>query len=346
MNVGIVGGGIGGIAVAVALEQAGISAVVYERSPTLLEAGAGMMLWPNATRVLKELGVLDRVADHSGPNSTFLVRSDRGQVLMNIPLGHFDVPALCTPRSNLLNVLVSALPVDRIRLGHEMSGFERVESKVRLHFASGLTAEHDALIGADGLRSRVRTQMLGPVEPIYRGYIVWRGIVNYEGSSVPSGTNSESWGSGKRFGLLNTGLNRYTWYAAVNLPRDHQDAACGRQQELLKMFEGWHEPVEECIASTPADSILKHPAFDLAPLRPWGYGPVTLLGDAAHPCTPNLGQGGCMALEDALVLAKSVQRERSMEVRSGDMSACAGTGRVTYRADRCGWDASRNGRTK
>src|ERR1700744_6625221 len=103
MNVGIVGGGIGGVAAALALDRVGIPAVVYERAPRLFEVGAGMMLWPNATRVLKELGVLDRVAARSGPNTNFVVRSERGQVLMNIALGRFEGLALGTRGADLLD---------------------------------------------------------------------------------------------------------------------------------------------------------------------------------------------------------------------------------------------------
>ena len=110
LNIGIIGGGIGGVAAAVALDRAGIDATVYERANELREVGAGMMLWPNATRVLKELGVLERVAALSGPNQHFLVRSSAGTILMDIGLGHFDVPALCTRRSDLLDALISALP--------------------------------------------------------------------------------------------------------------------------------------------------------------------------------------------------------------------------------------------
>lgn len=313
MSVGIIGGGIGGVAAAVALERIGIPAVVYERALTLTEVGVGMMLWPNATRVLKELGVLDRVEARSASNTTFLVRSDRGQVLMNIGLGRFEVPALCTRRSDLLTELLSAFSADRIHLGHEFVAFEQSGSKVRVRFANGSTAEHDALIGADGLRSRVRSQLFGVSGPIYRGYIVWRGLASYAGDAISQGSNSESWGAGKRFGILNTGHERFTWYAAVSLPRDHRDPGCGRKQELMEMFKNWHEPVEACLASTPEESILKHPALDLAPLKRWGRGPVTLLGDAAHPCTPNLGQGGCLALEDALVLASSFRKEARSE---------------------------------
>src|SRR3984957_20458165 len=175
-NIGIIGGGIGGVAAAVALHRAGIHATVYERANELREVGAGMMLWPNATRVLKELGVLERVAALSGPNRHFLVRSSVGTILMDIVLGHFDVPALCTRRSDLLDALISALPADHLRLGHDFGYFERQKSSVGIHFSNGISMEHGFLIGADGIRSRVRSQSLGVHEPIYRGYIVWRGL--------------------------------------------------------------------------------------------------------------------------------------------------------------------------
>jgi 2-polyprenyl-6-methoxyphenol hydroxylase-like FAD-dependent oxidoreductase len=312
-NIGIVGGGIGGVAAAVALHRAGIHATVYERANELREVGAGMMLWPNATRVLRELGLLERVAALSGPNRHFLVRSSAGRILMNIGLGHFDVPALCTRRSDLLSALISALPADRLRLGHEFGCLEQQESSVGIHFSNGVSVEHHFLIGADGIRSRVRSQSLGVHEPIYRGYTVWRGMARLIGS-VSSGSNSETWGRGKRFGILNTGADRFTWYATANTGPDHVDSPEGRQRELLRMFAGWHEPVESLIAGTEEGAILKNGAYDLPPLKRWGHGRVMLLGDAAHPCTPNLGLGGCMALEDALVLAKSFCREATPEL--------------------------------
>ncbi len=312
-NIGIIGGGIGGVAAAVALHRAGIDATVYERANELREVGAGMMLWPNATRVLKELGLLERVVALSGPNHRFLVRSSTGSILMNIGLGHFDVPALCTRRSDLQGALISALPPDRVRLGHDFAHLERQSSSVGIQFSNGVSVEHDFLIGADGIRSRVRSQSLGVHEPIYRGYTVWRGLARLR-DTVLGGSNSETWGRGKRFGILHTGADRFTWYAAANTDPDHADSAEGRQRELLRMFAGWHAPVESLIAATEEGAILKNGAYDLPPLRRWGHGRVMLLGDAAHPCTPNLGLGGCMALEDALVLAKSFCKEATPEL--------------------------------
>jgi 2-polyprenyl-6-methoxyphenol hydroxylase-like FAD-dependent oxidoreductase len=313
LDLGIIGGGIGGVAAAVALHRAGIRATVYERTRELREVGAGMMLWPNATRVLKELGLLERVAAIGGPNRNFLVRSAGGSVLMNIQTGRFDVPALCARRSDLLDALLSALPAECLRLGHEFAFLDQRKSGVDIRFSGGQSAGHDFVIGADGIRSRVRSQILGVHEPVYRGYTVWRGLARLPGA-VPTGSNSETWGRGKRFGILNTGGDRYTWYATANTEPDRPDPPEGRRRELLRMFAGWHAPVEDLIAGTEESAVLKNGAYDLPPLKRWGHGSVMLLGDAAHPCTPNLGQGGCMALEDALVLANSFCREATPEL--------------------------------
>jgi 2-polyprenyl-6-methoxyphenol hydroxylase-like FAD-dependent oxidoreductase len=316
-NLGIIGGGIGGVATAAALHWLGIEATVYERAPALQEVGAGMMLWPNATRVLKSLGLLDAIAARSGPNTHFLVRASCGKILMNIALGRFDVPALCARRSDLLAVLLSAVPPDRVRLGRELSHLEQSTSKVLVHFTDGSIAEHDAVVGADGIRSRVRTQMFGVSHPVHRGYTVWRGVAPYSGSAIRRGHNSETWGRGSRFGILDVGHGKFTWYATANAGARDAAAAPDREtshdlkQELRQRFAEWHEPIPELIESTGV--ILENGAYDIPPLARWTAGRVTLLGDAAHPCTPNLGLGGCMALEDALVLAKCIAMQRSLD---------------------------------
>ena len=313
LSVGIIGGGIGGITAAVALRHFGIDATVYEKAAELRELGAGMVLWANATRVLKELGLLEKVVADSGATDYFLVRKSNGQVLMNIETGDFEVPSVCMPRANLLSILVSAFPSAQIKLSHEFSRLEQTANKVGVLFTNGSSVEHDILIGADGLRSRVRDALFGLSEPVYRGYTIWRGIGRYSGDGMPPATSSETWGKGKRFGILNTGGDRFTWYAAVNVPADHKDSEKGRKAELLEMFAGWHAPVGELINSTPNDLIMKNGGCDHPSMRKWVRGRIALLGDSAHATTPNLGQGGGMAIEDALVLAKSLNSESSIE---------------------------------
>jgi 2-polyprenyl-6-methoxyphenol hydroxylase-like FAD-dependent oxidoreductase len=313
LSVGIIGGGIGGITAAVALRHFGIDAIVYERAEILRELGAGMMLWANASRVLDELGLLDKIIAVSGRTDNFLVRKSGGEILMKIATGDFEVPSVCIPRAELLSILVDALPVKNIKLGYEFEHLEQSQNKAHVHFANDAIAEHDILIGADGLRSKVRDEVFGTREPIYRGYLVWRGIGHYEGNDLPANSSSETWGKGKRFGILNTGNQSFTWYAAANVPSDHRDSEKGRKTELLEMFADWHSPIAELISSTPENLIMKNAACDHHSLKKWVKGRVVLLGDSAHACTPNLGQGGGMAIEDALVLAKCLHAENSIE---------------------------------
>ena len=313
LSVGIIGGGIGGITAAVALRHYGIDAIVYERAEILRELGAGMMLWANASRVLNELGLLKKIIAVSGRTDNFLVRKSSGEILMKIATGDFEVPSVCIPRAELLSILVNSLSSGRIKLGCEFESLEQSGNRVRVHFANNQIAEHDILIGADGLRSKVRDKVFGVREPIYQGYMVWRGIGYYEGGDLPVNSSSETWGKGRRFGILNTGNQSFTWYAAANVTANHQDFGKGRKAELLQLFADWHSPIAELISSTPENLIMKNAANDHNSLKKWVKNRVVLLGDSAHACTPNLGQGGGMAIEDALVLAKSLHTESSIE---------------------------------
>jgi 2-polyprenyl-6-methoxyphenol hydroxylase-like FAD-dependent oxidoreductase len=313
LNIGIIGGGIGGVATAAALQKFGVQATLYERANELREAGAGIMLWANSARVVAELGFLEELIANSGETIDFLVQNPCGKVLMIIETGDFEVPSVCIPRATLLSILSKLVPPENIRLGHEFESFRQLKNKVQINFKNGVTAEHDALIGADGIYSRVRTQLFGASQPIYRGYQIWRGIGRYEGHAIKNDISSETWGKGKRFGILNCGGGRFTWYGTANLPVGHSDSSVGRKKELLKMFAGWHAPVEELIESTNESDILKNGAFDRKVLSQWGKGAITLIGDAVHPCTPNLGQGGGITIEDAMVLAKCVAREKDLE---------------------------------
>ena len=234
-RIGIVGGGIGGIAAAVALHRIGIDVSVYERVELLREVGAGMMLWPNATRVLRELELLEQVVALSGRNTHFLVRKSTGKILMSIALGQFEVPAVCMRRADLLSILLGALPKKCLRLGCEFERLKQLNGKVRLYFKDGQEVEHDAVIGADGIRSRIRAELFGISDPIYRGYTVWRGLAGYDGDAIMPGFNSESWGKGMRFGILNTGHRRFTWYATANVPAHHLDGFWP-ERELQQLF--------------------------------------------------------------------------------------------------------------
>jgi 2-polyprenyl-6-methoxyphenol hydroxylase-like FAD-dependent oxidoreductase len=300
-TIAIIGGGIGGIAAGVALRQTGFAVRVFERAHELREAGTGIILWPNATGILHQLGALSEILSHGQVSTRFLVRSHSGDPLMNINTAVADMPAVGVHRADLLRALAELLPPECVCLGHELAAVQFPGRKVRLQFSNREAFLCDGLVGADGIHSSVR-MLLGGRKASYRGYAIFRGLVEAPASLV-QGHNGESWGTGRRFGILAVGKNRICWYATANTAHP-QLLAGDRKQRLLQLFAGWHDPIPQLIATADPREILLNSACDHRASRFWSKDAVTLLGDAAHALTPNLGQGACMALEDAFVLAQ------------------------------------------
>jgi 2-polyprenyl-6-methoxyphenol hydroxylase-like FAD-dependent oxidoreductase len=296
----IVGGGIGGLSAAIALRRVGVEALVYERAPELREVGAGISLWPNATRLLRRWGVLADVLRRGHTFDRAVMRTARGGFLHALKLPESDAPHVLIHRADLHAALADALPPWAVQLGADFEGFDETEGGVAARFAGFGRVDARLLVGADGIRSAVRAQVLGDGPPVYRGYPVWRGVAPLPGGRTPEFT--ESLGAGLRFGVVPLGGGRVAWWATANEPEGMEDEE-GRKAKLLRLFDGWHWPIPQLLEATPEDEMLKNGTYDRPPVRRWGRGRVTLLGDAAHPTTPNFGQGGCMAIEDAAVLA-------------------------------------------
>jgi 2-polyprenyl-6-methoxyphenol hydroxylase-like FAD-dependent oxidoreductase len=314
----IIGGGIGGLTTAIALRQFGFDCQVCEQAPELLDVGAAIAVWPNATRVLAKLNLLERVLAESGAMGEIRWLHRDGRLINRVRLSCFDLartPAIALHRADLQRILLEALPEEAVKLGHDFLDCQLEEQKVKARFTNGNSISADFLIGADGIHSEVRKKITDEAVPIYRGYLVWRGIAPGLPRQLDHHTACEFHDRGKRFGIGPVGHGRVGWWAAANaapgnLLRKGKEATGhqGTQRELLDLFAGWYPPVVELIETTPPDSILRTEACDLPAQQPWGLGHVTLLGDAIHPTTPNLGQGGCMAIEDALVLARCFQK--------------------------------------
>jgi 2-polyprenyl-6-methoxyphenol hydroxylase-like FAD-dependent oxidoreductase len=304
----IIGGGIGGLAAAACLRQRGIEALVYERAGELRKVGAALALWPNATRVLRHLGLLDQLVAKSHVATWSVLRDSRGRVLKQVSLASADPPAVFAHRADVLATLFSALPAATISLGKNFLRAEQEGTQVRALFTDGTTSPWaDGLIGADGIRSAVRMQMLGDGEPQYRGYVAWRGVAQLDAEVIVG----QSWGRGRRFGLIPVGNHRIGWWATSNVAMPEQtvmrDTPAAWKAEVLQLFADWHDPIPAVVEATPIDSLLCNMIQDRLPLADWSKGQIALLGDAAHPATPNLGQGACMAIEDAAVLARAVE---------------------------------------
>ncbi|HYI13494.1 MAG TPA: FAD-dependent monooxygenase [Thermoanaerobaculia bacterium] len=310
MNAIVIGGGIGGLAAAIALARAGIGVAVYERAPVLGEVGAGITLWPNATRVLLDLGVGDAVLARGRRFHETEIRSPSGKLLARSSFSaierHFDAPCIALHRAELHRALADAVPASTLHTGAECTSVDAEGAEVALN--DGRTVAGDVVIGADGIRSAVRAAILPQVQPRYAGYTAFRAIAGAGGVSMPI----ETWGRGARFGAVPLTGERVYWFATVNAKPGLLLAAGERQRLLLDTFGAWADPVARLIRTTPADAILHNDIFDIAPFTPWSRGRAVLLGDAAHPTTPNLGQGACMALESAAVLAAELSSGASV----------------------------------
>lgn len=329
MRIVIVGGGIGGLSAALALRREGFEPQVFEQAPALLEVGAAIAVWPNAMRVLRRLGVADAVASRGGLLRHARWVSRGGKAYNHFPFPDEDLPGVALHRADLQGALLRALPADSIHLGKTFERFtqgrggasahddeararaDEVSTRgdeVRVRFEGGEEVACDVLVAADGLHSRARSRLVGDGAPVYRGYSVWRGIARLEHAALLPDTAMEIYGGGVRFGIGPVGLGRTGWWATVNGPEGAAEAASERRKKLLKLFGGWCAPVCELIEATPSETILRNPTYDRPAAPAWGDRRVTLLGDAAHPMTPNFGQGGCMAIEDAAVLARCLSK--------------------------------------
>lgn len=311
----VVGGGIGGLTAAIALRRIGVEVVVFERAGELREIGAGISLWVNAMKALERIGLAEAVRETGREEIGGTIRTPDGETLSKIPADALEERFglnVVLRRPDLQRVLLAALDEagGLMRLGVECLGFWQDGSGVAAYFADGREETGDLLVGADGLNSAIRARLFGDERPRYAGFTAWRGLADLgDGREEPG---FEAWGRGGVFGLVSLGRGCFYWYATKNAPEGQRDAASGRKAELLERFGSWHEPVPSVIWATKEEDILRNDVYDRESLKRWGEGRVTLLGDAAHPMTPNLGQGACQAIEDAVALAECVRGEENV----------------------------------
>jgi 2-polyprenyl-6-methoxyphenol hydroxylase-like FAD-dependent oxidoreductase len=302
----IIGGGIGGLAAGIALRRAGVDVAIFERSKELREVGAGISLWINALRFLDAVGVGADVRRRGVPVMTPNLYAADGTLLAHPHASlaaSLDPLAIVIDRAELLRVLAQAFGAAGLTLGAACIRFDDDGNRVTAVFDDGRTARGRYLVGADGLHSVVRAQLHGAQPPRYAGHTAWRAVVPF--GSPPSNAG-EFWGRGARFGWMPSTGGVY-WYATKNAPEGARSPD-GERAELLRTFGSWVHPIPALIEATDDASILRNDLYDRPPIPRWGRGRVTLVGDAAHPMTPNLGQGACQAIEDAVVLAECLTR--------------------------------------
>jgi salicylate hydroxylase len=308
LQVAVGGGGIGGLAAALSLHARGVNVTVYEQAQELGEIGAGVLMTPNGVRHLERLGVGDALAEKGGPvsdGSTYY-RMDGTKV----------APILTTDssgwngmygmhRADLLAILADALPSGVVQTGHRCVGFEQDVDSARLTFENGVTAEADVVIAADGIHSSLQPYVTEPSPPVHSRSVAYRGLVSMdELPSWPRGVSQLWMGEGKHFLTYPVRSGELLCYVGF-LPSDEHAveswSAPGDRDALAEAFRGWDSPVEELL--TKVESTFWWGLYDREPLSNWTSGRLALLGDAAHPMLPHLGQGANQAIEDGVALA-------------------------------------------
>ncbi|HEY0933946.1 MAG TPA: FAD-dependent monooxygenase [Trebonia sp.] len=325
-RVAVVGGGLGGLAAAGFLHQAGLPVVVYEQARALREVGAGIMVAPNAVRLLRRLGVLSEFRERAVQLDVGweFRRWQDGTVLSAQDLAAksealFGEHMYTTHRADLLDAVKHAVPADAVRLGQRLTGFSAAGTGVSLSFADGQHAEADVLIGADGIHSVIRAALTEPVPPAHSGMSAFRALVPAAGAPDFARRPAQSvWiGPGRHVVHYPVSGGEFINMVAVG-PADgyitESWTATATVEEFLAAYEGWDDRLTSLIkgARTPGRWAL----MIRQPLPGWTRGPVTLLGDAAHPMLPFLGQGAAQAFEDAATLARCLAEDRADPARA------------------------------
>lgn len=324
-RVAVVGAGIGGLAVAAALRRQGIDCEIFEQAAQLGEVGAGIQVAPNAAMLLHRLGMAERLEQVAvRPGATEMRRWDDNRLITSITLGNacsrrYGAPYYTVHRADLHQALLELVPTASVNLGRRCTGVTDLDDDVELHFETGGTWRGDVVIGADGIRSAVRTALV-PDEPIFSGQIMYRGIIPAKRvRHLADPPNVRLWlGPQQHCVCYPIAGGRLLSFGATVYSGDTKQeswTAAGRIEDLAAAYHGWHDEVQRLIAAL--DEIRRWALHDRDPITGWRSKRVTLVGDAAHPMLPFMAQGANQAIEDAFVLAKCLGAVARTDIPAG-----------------------------
>ena len=315
-RVAIVGAGVGGLVAAAVLRRRGFEVAVFERAPRLRQQGTGLGLWTNAVAALHELGLGDLLDGIAEPVERLVFLSAEGEQLNEIRLDRiarrFSAPSVNVHRSELLSALARCVGEGTITFGARCTGFEQDPDGVTVRFADRSEYRADLLVAADGAGSEIRRAIHGEDGKETRRWTGWQGVASPRLAELPERAGFFVLKGQALAGLYQLTDDRVHWF--LDAPASRQALEDASAVEVLQeRVRGWPQVVRDAVASTPPDSILYDEVRDLLPYRRWGEGRVTLLGDAAHPMLPTLGQGACQAIEDATALVRCLDSEANVE---------------------------------
>lgn len=301
-KIAIIGGGIAGLTFALSLKSEEYECHIFEKKESFGEIGAAISVFPNALSVMDELGLYSNILKTAGELKKILIKTSKGTIL-GYSEPKCEYPVICIHRADLHRVLLNHTSAKLFENQGLKSIAETHDHKLRLVFENGKSELFDAVIGADGIHSEVRKYVINDGLPFFRGYNIWRGVVK---TNFDIGHGSETLGKGQRVGIVPIKEGVYGWWATCNEEFMQDDEPEGTRVKLKRLFGDWHHPIPSLIEET--EVILKNSLLDRIPTKGWSKNNVVLIGDAAHPTTPNLGQGGCTAIEGAYLLSKCIDK--------------------------------------
>lgn len=313
-SIAIVGAGMGGLAVAATLRRAGFEPQVYEQAQRFGRIGAGIQMMPNSMKVLRGIGVEDRLRAAAFQPYSHLNRDGyTGELKRELPMPDalYGAPYLCMHRAELHDALASALPPEIIHLGKQLTGLDQKSGQVTLSFADGTKVTADAVIGADGVHSLVRDIVVGPDAPIHKGRIAYRAVFPASLMDRDLGPSRVKWwGRDRHIVIYYTTKAKSEVYFVTSVPESAEWmtkeswSAKGDVKELRAAYSEFHPDVRATLDACP--DCHKWAILEREPLSRWSDGRVVLLGDSAHPMTPYMAQGAATSIEDAAILARCV----------------------------------------
>lgn len=310
-SIAIVGGGIAGLTTAIGLSQLGIPVTVYEGADAFRTVGAGIVLAGNAMLALRKFGIEDEViavgerirffeiCDHQRKT---IARTDAEPLFKK-----YGVESYAFHRAELQQVLLDALGIENVKFGHRLKSIQNHSDQVTLAFENGEKLPTGYVVAADGANSTVRQNLLPQASCRYSGYTCFRGVIDDPGLALSQ--TSESWGPGRRFGMVPLSGQRIYWFACLNASRNDSKIADFQVSDLSREFSGFADPVGVVIRATRNEDLIWNDIVDLKPISKYAFGRTLLVGDSAHAMTPNMGQGACQAIEDAAVLCDALARQ-------------------------------------
>ena len=313
MKILVVGGGIGGLTTAIALQRKGFDVHVYEAAAVVQPVGKGIWLPTNAMLMLDRLGLSGAVMGGGVPLERIEIRDTKDGVLLRLNLHEvkmkYGQTTVSIHRAVLHTVLLEHVQPGTFHLGKRCTGLAPANDGVTVQFHDGTQVAGDVLVGTDGIHSVIRRALFPDATLRYGGQTCYRGVATLALPASLARTCWEVWGGESRFGFSALGPRQVYWFAPVTAPASSARRG-SLSAELAERYAGFPTPIPAIIERTPMEEIIRTDLYDLSPLKRWWQGRVILLGDAAHAMTPDLGQGGAQAIEDAMVLADNLSNCR------------------------------------